>query len=281
VTDIVLRATEVVREYRRNRGLFRARPAALRAVDGVSLSVPRGRTLGVVGESGCGKSTLARMMVGLLEPTAGLLEIDGESIASLAKRDRRSLHRRVQMVFQDPLGSLNPRKTVRQILSAPLRALHGLDAARCRARVGELMDLVALRADFADRYPHEFSGGQSQRIGIARALAAQPEVIVLDEPVSALDVSVQAQVLLLLTDLQRRMGLTYVFISHDLAVVETIAHDVAVMQRGRIVEYAPAERIFSDPQNDYTRLLLSCVPRVGGEATGRAARAVQEAPCPS
>ncbi len=238
----------------------------LRAVDGVSLSVMRGRTLGIVGESGCGKSTLARMLVGLLPPSSGRLEIDGRSIPELARRDRRALHRRVQMVFQDPLGSLNPRRTVRQILSAPLQALHGMGAAACIARVAELMDLVSLRPDFVDRYPHEFSGGQAQRIGIARALAAQPEVVVLDEPVSALDVSVQAQVLMLLADLQARFGLTYVFISHDLAVVETIAHDVAVMQAGRIVEQASAERIFAEPQHEYTRLLLASVPRIPSQA---------------
>ena len=262
MSDCVLRAQDVVKTFRRRRKLFRPRPPALRAVGGVTLVVQRGRTLGIVGESGCGKSTLARMMVGLLEPTEGRLEIDGASIPELARRDRRSLHRRVQMVFQDPLGSLNPRKTVRQILTAPLLALHGMDRAACRGRVAELMDLVSLRADFSDRYPHEFSGGQSQRIGIARALAAQPEVIVLDEPVSALDVSVQAQVLMLLADLQTRLGLTYVFISHDLAVVETIAHTVAVMQGGKVVEHASAERIFAHPQHPYTRLLLASVPTI-------------------
>ena len=251
-----------VRSFGRRRSLFGRSRAPLRAVDGVSLSVERGRTLGIVGESGCGKSTLARMLVGLLPPTSGRLEIDGQSIPELARRDRRALHRRVQLVFQDPLGSLNPRRTVRQILSAPLRALHGMAPAACARRVAELMDLVSLRPDFADRYPHEFSGGQSQRIGIARALAAQPEVVVLDEPVSALDVSVQAQVLTLLADLQARLGLTYVFISHDLAVVETIAHDVAVMRAGRIVEQASAERIFADPRHEYTKLLLASVPRI-------------------
>ena len=262
MTDVVLRAEAVVREYRRKRRLFASAPPPLRAVDGVSIGVERGRTLGIVGESGCGKSTFARMLVGLLTPTSGRLEIDGQSIPELARRDRRALHRRVQMVFQDPLGSLNPRKTVREILTAPLVALYGMGAAACRARVAELMELVSLRADFAERYPHEFSGGQSQRIGIARALAADPEVIVLDEPVSALDVSVQAQVLMLLAELQARLGVTYVFISHDLAVVETIAHDVAVMHAGRIVEHAPAERIFADPQHDYTRMLLASVPHV-------------------
>ena len=262
MTEVVLSAVDVVREFRRGRtAWFKPRPAAFRAVDGVSLTVSRGRTLGIVGESGCGKSTMARMMVGLLEPTAGSLTVDGESIPALARRDRRALYRRVQMVFQDPLGSLNPRKTVREILSAPLGALKDMSGAETRTRVAELMDLVSLRPDFADRYPHEFSGGQSQRIGIARALAAEPTVIVLDEPVSALDVSVQAQVLQLLGDLQTRLGLTYVFISHDLAVVEAIAHDVAVMNQGRIVESAPAERIFADPQHAYTRLLLASVPR--------------------
>jgi len=268
MSDIVLRADSLVRQFPRKRGLFGPRLAPLRAVDGVSLEIRRGQTLGVVGESGCGKSTLARMIVGLLEPTAGRLEIDGQSIPELARRDRRALHRRVQMVFQDPLGSLNPRKTVRQILEAPLRALQRMDMGARGRRVAELMDLVSLRADFADRYPHEFSGGQSQRIGIARALAAEAEVIVLDEPVSALDVSVQAQVLLLLGDLQARLALTYVFISHDLAVVETIAHDVAVMNAGKVVEHAAAERIFAHPQHEYTRLLLASVPRA------RAANAV-------
>ena len=262
MTAVTLQVERVVREFGGGRSLLgRSRPV-VRAVDGVSIAVERGRTLGIVGESGCGKSTLARMLVGLLPPTSGDLSIDGDSIPGLARRDRRALHRRVQMVFQDPLGSLNPRKTVRQILSAPLEALRGLGRAACAARVAELMHLVGLRPEFTERYPHEFSGGQSQRIGIARALAADPEVIVLDEPVSALDVSIQAQVLLLLTELQARLGLTYVFISHDLAVIESIAHDVAVMHRGRIVEHAPAARIFADPSDDYTRLLLSSVPRL-------------------
>ena len=271
----ILEAVRVVREFGGGRSVLGVARPRLRAVDGITISVGRGQTLGIVGESGCGKSTLARMLVGLLAPTSGDLSIDGISIPGLVRRDRRALHRRVQMVFQDPLGSLNPRKTVRQILSAPLQALRGLGRAACQARVAELMSLVGLRPDFAERYPHEFSGGQSQRIGIARALAAEPEVIVLDEPVSALDVSIQAQVLLLLTELQARLGLTYVFISHDLAVIESIAHDVAVMHRGRIVEHAPAARIFADPQDDYTRLLLSSVPRM------RPAPAPEPAPAPA
>ena len=205
MSAIVLEAKDVARTFPRGRtNWLKPRPPAFRAVDGVSLTVSRGRTLGIVGESGCGKSTMARMMVGLLDPTEGTLTIDGDSIPTLGQRDRRALYRRVQMVFQDPIGSLNPRKTVREILSAPLAALKGVTGQQARNRVAELMDLVSLRPDFAERYPHEFSGGQSQRIGIARALAAEPDVIVLDEPVSALDVSVQAQVLQLLGDLQSR-----------------------------------------------------------------------------
>jgi ABC-type glutathione transport system ATPase component len=244
----------------RTAGLFGIGRKPLRAVDGVSIDVRRGRTLGVVGESGCGKSTLARMMVGLLPPTAGTIDIDGRSVEELAREDRKALHRKMQMVFQDPLGSLNPRKTVRSILEAPLKALHGMGQKARRDRVAELMSLVSLRAEFTERYPHEFSGGQAQRIGIARALAAEPELIILDEPVSALDVSVQAQVLSLLADLQARLDLTYVFISHDLAVVETISDEVVVMYLGRIVELGSRAEIFADPQHEYTRLLLSSVP---------------------
>jgi ABC-type glutathione transport system ATPase component len=262
MTAPLLSTIDVVRVYGRGRGLFGARGATVRAVDGVSIDVPRGRTLGIVGESGCGKSTLARMMVGLLLPTAGSIEIDGRSVAQLARDDRKALHRKVQMAFQDPISSLNPRKTVRQILEAPLKALLGLGPGQRRERVAELLSLVNLRAEFADRYPHEFSGGEAQRIGIARALAAEPELIVLDEPVSALDVSVQAQVLMLLADLQVRLNLTYVFISHDLAVVETISDEVAVMYFGRVVELGPRARIFADPRHEYTRLLLASVPAV-------------------
>ena len=224
-----LELVEVVREYGGGRSLLGRRRTSHRAVDGVSLTLRRGATLGIVGESGCGKSTLA-------------------------------LHRKVQMVFQDPLGSLNPRKTVRQILEVPLRSLRGMGAPARRDRVGELMRLVSLRAEFADRYPHEFSGGQCQRIGIARALAAEPEIIVLDEPVSALDVSVQAQVLKLLQDLQARLGVAYLFISHDLAVVEAIADTVAVMHAGRIVERGEAAQVFLAPQHAYTRELIGAIP---------------------
>jgi ABC-type oligopeptide transport system ATPase subunit len=261
MNEALLQTREVARVFGGSRPLFGRRRPLVQAVDGVSLTVPRGKTLGIVGESGCGKSTLARMMVGLLAPSAGDILLDGRSVAELARRDRKALHRRVQMVFQDPLGSLNPRKTVRRIIEAPLIALHGLAATERRQRVAELMSLVSLRAEFVERYPHEFSGGQAQRIGIARALAADPELIVLDEPVSALDVSVQAQVLKLLADLQARLKLSYVFISHDLAVVEAIADEVAVMYLGKVVERGPRERIFAAPQHDYTRLLLASSPR--------------------
>ncbi len=253
---LVLR--DVVKEYSEwgRRGRVRG---TVRAVDGVSLEVKRGHALGIVGESGSGKSTLARMIVGLLEPTAGEILIDGRPLQALPRRD---LFRRVQMVFQDPFGSLNPRKTVRQILDAPLAALGRMGAGERADRVAELMQLVRLRPEFVDRYPHEFSGGQCQRIGVARALAVSPDIIVLDEPVSALDVSVQAQVLTLLLDLQERLGLTYVFISHDLAVVEVVADRVAVMKSGKIVELADAEQIFAAPRHEYTRELIASIPGV-------------------
>jgi peptide/nickel transport system ATP-binding protein len=254
MTAPILSLRNVVKDYV-PRG-FRSR-GTVRAVDGVSLEVAAGEALGIVGESGSGKSTLARMIVGLLQPTSGEILIENRPLASFRKRE---LLRRVQMVFQDPLGSLNPRKTVRQILDAPLSVLGGMAAAERAARVHELMQLVRLRPEFVDRYPHEFSGGQCQRIGIARALAVSPKIIVLDEPVSALDVSVQAQVLALLLDLQERFGLTYVFISHDLAVVEAVADRVAVMQSGRIVETGDPQAIFSAPQHPYTRELIGSIP---------------------
>jgi ABC-type glutathione transport system ATPase component len=256
-TGPLISIRNVVRVYDGWRPTIFAPRSHVRAVDGVSLDVPRGRTLGIVGESGCGKSTLARMMVGLLPPTAGEILIGGRPIGGY---DRRALSRRIQMVFQDPTGSLNPRRTVRRTLEAPLAALLGLDQRARARRIEELMGLVGLRADFADRYPHEFSGGQSQRIGIARALAAEADILVLDEPVSALDVSVQAQVLALLQELQRRLSLSYVFISHDLAVVDAVADEVAVMQRGRVVEFGTPAKIFSAPGHAYTRELLASHP---------------------
>ncbi|WP_306029462.1 ABC transporter ATP-binding protein [Stappia sp. MMSF_3263] len=245
------------------RTLFGRALPAVHAVQGVSLDVRKGETLGVVGESGCGKSTLARLIVGLDRPTAGRITFDGRDLVADARRDPRALARRVQYVFQDPVASLNPRKTIRAILEAPLRHLLGLDRSGREARLGELMEAVNLAPEFLDRYPHEFSGGQAQRIGIARALAADPELIVLDEPVSALDVSVQAQVLNILDGLKTRFGLTYVFISHDLSVVESVSDRVAVMYFGRVAEIGPAREIFAAPRHPYTHLLLKSAPVPG------------------
>jgi len=245
------------------RTLLGAERPEVHAVQDVSLDVRPGETLGVVGESGCGKSTLARMIVGLDRPTGGRITFDGRDLAAEAGRDLRRLSRDVQYVFQDPVASLNPRKTIRTILEAPLRHLTDLGAAGRHKRLEELMNAVNLAPGFLDRYPHEFSGGQAQRIGIARALAADPKLIVLDEPVSALDVSVQAQVLNILDDLKDRFGLTYVFISHDLSVVESVSDRVAVMYFGRIVEVGPARAVFGRPRHPYTHLLLNSAPAPG------------------
>jgi len=250
------------------RGLLGQR-AAVRAVEDVSLSVAPGETLGIVGESGCGKSTLARMLVGLLTPTTGRIEIEGRDLSDQTG-DATAFGRLIQYVFQDPIASLNPRKTVRQILEAPLIHLLGLDAAARRARIAELFEAVRLRPEFLERYPHEFSGGQAQRIGIARALAASPRILVLDEPVSALDVSVQAQVLNLLADLRREFDLTYLFISHDLAVVEAVSDRIAVLYFGRIVELGPAAAVFARPRHPYTDLLARSAPSVGRAIERRA-----------
>lgn len=267
MTDAGFLSLEAVeRTFGGDRGLFGAARPGVHAVQGVSLDVTRGETLGIVGESGCGKSTLARMIVGLDRPTGGRITLEGRDLAAEAKRDPRALARRVQYVFQDPVASLNPRKTIRAILEAPLIHLRGLNRSARAARLAELMEAVNLAPEFLDRYPHEFSGGQAQRIGIARALAADPDLIVLDEPVSALDVSVQAQVLNILDGLRDRFGLTYVFISHDLAVIESVSDRVAVMYFGHVVEVGRASEIFARPRHPYTRLLLASVP-----APGRAA----------
>jgi len=232
----------------------------VRAVRPLSFEVPTGETLGVVGESGCGKSTFARMLVGLLPPTTGHIEIEGKA---LDNADPAAFGRMIQYVFQDPISSLNPRKTIRQIIEAPLKRLYGMDRAQRAARIREIFAAVNLREEFLDRYPHEFSGGQAQRIGIARALAASPRIIILDEPVSALDVSVQAQVLNLLADLKAQFGLTYLFISHDLAVVEAVSDRVMVLYFGSVVEIGRAENIFSSPKHPYTKLLADSAPVVG------------------
>ncbi|MGE8686594.1 MAG: ABC transporter ATP-binding protein [Achromobacter sp.] len=231
----------------------------LRAVDGVSLSVRRGQTLSLVGESGCGKSTTGKCLVRLAEPTEGRILLEGHDLAAMNGRQLRAMRQRMQFIFQDPFSSMNPRMRVRDIVGEPLRNF-GHSRAAIRERVAQLLTRVSLRPDAADRYPHEFSGGQRQRIVIARALALDPGLIVCDEPVSALDVSVQAQVINLLMDLQRDMGLTYVFISHDLSVVRHISHRVAVMYLGRIVETGTRDAIFGRPAHPYTRALLAAVP---------------------
>ncbi|MFP4004594.1 MAG: ABC transporter ATP-binding protein [Alphaproteobacteria bacterium] len=230
----------------------------LPAVDGVSLSVEKGRTFGLVGESGCGKSTLARLAVGLMRPSAGSIAFSGRPVR--APGGGGALGRgRLQMIFQDPFASLNPRWRVRDIIAEPMRA-RGLSRAERRARAGELLEQVGLAAADGEKFPHEFSGGQRQRISIARALASEPDFLVLDEPTSALDVSVQAQILNLMRDLQERLGLTYLFISHDLAVISHVADRVGVMYLGRIVETAEAEQLFREPRHPYTRLLMDAVP---------------------
>ncbi|THF59489.1 ABC transporter ATP-binding protein [Ollibium composti] len=254
-----------------NRVLDGSGKVMLTAVDGVSLSIERGGTYALVGESGSGKSTIAKMVVGLLPPTSGSVHIAGADIwAERGLARQRQLHRRIQMIFQDPYASLNPRWRVGSILAEPIKAF-GLaaDAAAREARVGELLSLVGLDPRDSAKFPHEFSGGQRQRIAIARALASEPEFIVCDEPTSALDVSVQAQVLNLLRDLQQRLGLTYLFISHNLAVVRHMATRVGVLYLGRLVEEAPARELFAAPKHPYTKMLLDAVPDIGMEGVER------------
>lgn len=242
-------------------GLRGTPTGSLRAVDGVSFELERGQTLGLVGESGCGKSTLARTIIGLLPATAGSVRLEGQELTGLTRRARRPFARRMQMIFQDPYASLDPRQTVASILSEPLR-IHRLErgprARRIRAMA--LLEAVGLNPRYLHRYPHEFSGGQRQRIGIARALALQPDLILCDEPVSALDVSIQAQVLGLLKELQERFNLAYLFIAHDLAVVRHVCPRIAVMYLGRVVEVADREALFANPQHPYTEALLSAIP---------------------
>ena len=240
--------------------VFQRQIAAVKAVDDVSFTVKRGETLGVVGESGCGKSTMARCIMRLIEPTAGRVEFEGREITGLSRHELRPLRREMMMVFQDPYASLNPRKRVGAIVGEALEVHRLGTAAEIKERVQELLDIVGLNPEHYNRFPHEFSGGQRQRIGVARALAVNPKLIVCDEPVSALDVSVQAQILNLMTDLQDKLGLTYLFISHNLAVVSHIADRIGVMYLGRLVEVAAADELFSRPKHPYTRMLLDAVP---------------------
>ncbi|GGN78680.1 ABC transporter ATP-binding protein [Streptomyces albiflavescens] len=259
--EVVLEAVELRREFGHGKRQFAA-------VDDVSLAIHRGETLGIVGESGSGKTTLGRMLVGLLEPTTGAVRYEGRAQSGVSPS--------VQMVFQDPVSSLNPRRSVGESIADPLRARGERDEGRIRGRVRELLERVGLEAAHYDRYPHEFSGGQRQRVGIARALAAEPRVIVCDEPVSALDVTTQAQVVALLGDLQRELGLALVFVAHDLAVVRQVSDRVAVMRRGRIVEYGPADEVYESPQDPYTKQLLAAVPALDPEVAARRRTARRE-----
>ncbi|WP_406332712.1 dipeptide ABC transporter ATP-binding protein [Streptomyces sp. NBC_00203] len=259
--EVVLEAVDLRREFGRSKRRFTA-------VDDVSLAIHRGETLGIVGESGSGKTTLGRMLVGLLEPTTGAVRYEGRAQSGVSPS--------VQMVFQDPVSSLNPRRSIGESIADPLRACGELGEGRIRGRVRELLERVGLDAAHYGRYPHEFSGGQRQRVGIARALAAEPRVIVCDEPVSALDVTTQAQVVALLGELQRELGLALVFVAHDLAVVRQVSDRVAVMRRGRIVEYGPADEVYESPRDPYTRQLLAAVPALDPEVAARRRTARRE-----
>jgi oligopeptide/dipeptide ABC transporter ATP-binding protein len=275
--DILLRADNVYKHFPLKGG----RGAAVRAVDGVSLSVRRGETLGLVGETGCGKSTLARCLTRLYDLTDGTVEFDGRDITKLSRRELAPVRRDVQMIFQDPYGSLNPRRRVGSIVGDPF-AIHDVaEGHDRRRRVQELMELVGLNPEHYNRYPSEFSGGQRQRIGVARALALRPKLIVCDEPVSALDVSIQAQIINLLDDLQDEFGLTYVFISHDLSVVRHVSDRVAVMYLGRIVEQAPTEQLYEHPRHPYTAALLSAVSVADPDLADRRERILLSGDVPS
>jgi len=282
MTEPLLKLEGVKKYFPITKGLIRQKHIGdVRAVDGVDLEVMRGQTVGLVGESGCGKSTLARVVMRLFDPTEGTITFDGQDITHVKGAELRRMRSKMQMIFQDPYASLNPRKPVGSIIAAPFELLGEIPKGGVKTEVQQLMELVGLNPEHYNRYPHEFSGGQRQRVGVARALALRPKLIVCDEPVSALDVSIQAQILNLLEDLQREFNLTYLFIAHDLGVVKHVSDEVAVMYLGKIVEMAPGETLYENPKHPYTGALLSAVPIADPRTARSRARTVLQGDVPS